>query len=435
MKSKKMMKNIYLILGLSLSGKAAAFFLLNQNKKVFAIEDNLKIDDEIKLLKKQNVKIFGSKDFLNKKVLDAEKIEKVIISPGFNPNHEIVKFLIKNKIEILSEIELGARFLKNKRKRKNFKNKIIAITGTNGKTTLTKLIEHILNENNIKAKALGNIKIPFTSYLTKIFFNKSQSLKKIDELFILELSSFQLEKMNTKFLDAAIITNISPDHLDRYPNFQSYAKAKFNIIKCLKNKKNLYITKKVLKSFIVKNTKINIKEVKEDVKDIAIKICLDLKIAKKNILNAIKTFKTLEHRLEFVREIKGVYFYNDSKATNVESVIYAVKKIKKPIILIVGGMDKGFSYKIWNKYFKDKVKYVLAIGKSSKKIKEDLTGFDVQIIKDLNKALKKAFSLAKKEDRVLLSPGCSSFDMFNNFEHRGESFKDFVQILGEKYNV
>ncbi|NGX48650.1 MAG: UDP-N-acetylmuramoylalanine--D-glutamate ligase [Candidatus Anoxychlamydiales bacterium] len=423
------MKNIYLILGLSLSGKAASFFLLNQRKniRVIAIEDNLKEDTEVKLLKKQNVKIFNSIDFIEN-FSDFNKIKKVIISPGFNPEAKIVKIIKKNKIEIISEIELGARFLKEN---KIYKNKIIGITGTNGKTTLTKLIEHILNENKIKAKGLGNIKIPFTSYLTKSFL-KNNNVENQRETFILELSSFQLEKMKTKFLDLAIITNITEDHLDRYPNFKAYANAKLRIVKCLKNDKNLYVTKKVLKSFIVNNSKINIKEVKEDIEDVAIKICLDLKIAKKNILFAIKTFKPLEHRLEFVREIKGVYFYNDSKATNVDSVIYAVKKIKGSIILIVGGKDKGFSYRIWNKHFKDNVKYVLAIGESSKKIKKELIGCRVQIIKDLKTAIEKAFSLAKKEDRVLLSPGCSSFDMFKNYEHRGDSFKKFVSILGDK---
>ncbi|HEU64852.1 MAG: UDP-N-acetylmuramoylalanine--D-glutamate ligase [Candidatus Anoxychlamydiales bacterium] len=429
------MKNIYLVLGLSLSGKASSFFLLNQckTKQVIAIEDNFNEDDEIRLLKKQNVRIFNSIDFIEN-FSNFKKIEKVIISPGFNPDSEIVKIIKKNKIEIISEIELGARFLKRNLKfpNKKFKNKIIGITGTNGKTTLTKLIEHILNENNIKAKGLGNIKIPFTSYLTNNLLKNKQHAKNSDEIFILELSSFQLEKTKTKFLDAAIITNITEDHLDRYPNFRAYANAKLRIVKCLKNEKNLYVEKKVLKSFIVNNSKINIKEVKEDIKDIAIKICLDLKIAKKNILYAIKTFKTLEHRLEFVREIKGVYFYNDSKATNVDSVIYAVKKIKGPIILIVGGKDKGFSYRAWNKHFKDNVKYVLAIGESSKKIKKELIGFRVQIMKDLKTATEKAFSLAKKEDRVLLSPGCSSFDMFKNFEHRGDSFKKFVSILGDK---
>ena len=288
---------------------------------------------------------------------------------------------------------------------------------------MSKLLEHVLNKNSIKAVALGNIKVALCSYLLKL---------EAQDLIVLELSSFQLENIKTKLFDIAVITNITPDHLDRYKNFQDYANQKLNILKCLKKDKILYTTKKVVKSFIVKNNKINIKEVKEDIEDIAQKICLDLKIEKQNFLNALKTFKKVEHRLEFVREINDISFYNDSKATNVASVIYAVKKIKTPIILIAGGVDKGFGYKIWKKAFIGKVKCILAIGKSAKKIKNELTGFDVLIKKDLKSAVLKAFELAKKDESVLLSPGCSSFDMFKNFEHRGKNFKKIVSLLGEK---
>ncbi|NGX36590.1 MAG: UDP-N-acetylmuramoylalanine--D-glutamate ligase, partial [Candidatus Anoxychlamydiales bacterium] len=380
------MQKKQLILGLGLSGRAAAFFLLSQNKKVIAIDNNLKEDDEIKKLKKnKNIEIF------KKNLVDFSKIEKVIVSPGIDPKHEILKKAQKNNIEIISEVELGALFLKNR---------CIGITGTNGKTTLTKLIVHILNENNIQAKALGNIKTPITSYINQA---------DIDDILIIELSSFQLEKMYTKFLDAAIITNITPDHLDRYLSFEDYVEAKLNILRCLKNENFLYATQKVLKTFIVKNSNINIKEVKEDVVDIAIDVCMDLSIEKENILKAIKTFKKVEHRLEFVREIKNISFYNDSKATNVHSVIYAVMKIQTPIILIAGGVDKGSSYNEWKKVFENRVEYILLIGESSKKIEKELKGFKVQICSSLKIALEKAFSLAKKNYSILFSPGCSSF--------------------------
>lgn len=400
------MQKKQLILGLGLSGRAAAFFLLSQNKKVIAIDNNLKEDDEIKKLKKnKNIEIF------KKNLVDFSKIERVIVSPGIDPKHEILKKAQKNNIEIISEVELGALFLKNR---------CIGITGTNGKTTLTKLITHILNENNIQAKALGNIKTPITSYINQA---------DIDDILIIELSSFQLEKMYTKFLDAAIITNITPDHLDRYLSFEDYVEAKLNILRCLKNEKFLYATQKVLKTFIVKNSNINIKEVKEDLVDIAIDVCMDLSIEKENILKAIKTFKKVDHRLEFVREIKNISFYNDSKATNVHSVIYAVMKIQSPIILIAGGVDKGSGYNEWKKVFENRVEYILLIGESSKKIEKELKGFKVQICSSLKIALEKAFSLAKKNYSILFSPGCSSFDMFKNFEHRGEEFKKIVNRL------
>ena len=400
------MQKKHLILGLGLSGRAAAFFLLSQNKKVIAIDNNLKEDDEIKKLKKnKNIEIF------KKNLVDFSEIERVIVSPGIDPKHEILKKAQKNKIEIISEVELAALFLKNR---------CIGITGTNGKTTLAKLITHILNENNMQTKALGNIKTPITSYI-----NQADR----DDILIIELSSFQLEKMYTKFLDAAIITNITPDHLDRYLSFEDYVEAKLNILRCLKNENFLYATQKVLKTFIVKNSNINIKEVKEDVVDIAIDVCMDLSIEKENILKAIKTFKKVEHRLEFVREIKNISFYNDSKATNVHSVIYAVMKIQSPIILIAGGVDKGSCYNEWKKVFENRVEYILLIGESSKKIAKELKGFKVQICSSLKIALEKAFSLAKKNYSILFSPGCSSFDMFKNFEHRGEEFKKIVNRL------
>ena len=400
------MQKKQLILGLGLSGRAAASFLLKKNKKVIAIDNNLVETDEIKILKK-NKNLTISKN----NVVDFLEIEKVIVSPGIDPNHAILQKAIKNKIKIISEVELGAMYLKNR---------CFGITGTNGKTSLTKLITHILNENKIKAVALGNIKEPITSYIDNA---------NINDILILELSSFQLERTFSKFLDAAIITNITPDHLDRYLSFQDYANAKLNIIACLKKQNILYVNKKVIKSFIVKNSNINIKEVKDEITDIATRVCLDLKIPKENILRSIKTFKKVEHRLEFVREINRISFYNDSKATNVHSVIYAVKKIKDPIILIAGGVDKGFSYKEWKKVFENRVEYILLIGQSSKKIKKELKGFKVQICVSLSQAIKKSFSLAKKNYCILFSPGCSSFDMFKNFEHRGEEFKKIVNSL------
>lgn len=397
------MQKKYLVLGLGKSGKAACFFLLDKNKKIIAVDNNLKEDEEIKKLKK-NIEILTNNN------VDFSSIEKVVVSPGVRPDHEIIKRAKKKNIEIIGEIELGCRYLKNK---------CVAITGTNGKTTLTTLVYHILNENKIPAVALGNIGIGLTSFLDKI---------SPEDVVVLELSSFQLETMSAKFIDFAVITNITPDHLDRYQSFQKYALTKLNIINCLKKDKILYTTKKVIKRYFL-NNKINIKEVKEEIEDIAKEICLDLKVSKENIDKAISTFKRIEHRFEFVREIKGVCFYNDSKATNVDAVLYAVKKINGPIILIAGGVDKGCSYKVWKKTFGDKVKHIIAIGQSAKKIKFELTGFDVQIFDDLNSAVKKAFFLAQKNDCILFSPGCSSFDMFNNYEHRGEVFKKIVNSI------
>jgi len=399
------MKKKYLILGLKKSGQAAADFLLKRKIKIIGFDDNLNLNDEnILELKKNGLEIV-------KNIKNFEEIEKIIISPGINPTHEIIKTARKYKnIEVISEIELGLRYLKNF---------CIGITGTNGKTTLTKLLCHVLNENNKKAVFLGNIGICLTSQIDKL--NQ-------DDISILELSSFQLETIKTKALDLAVIINITEDHLDRYPSFLDYAKAKLNIINALKKNKILYTNKSVLQTYLL-DKKINIKQVEDDIEDIALNICLDLKITKENFLKACKSFKKDEHTLEFVREINDIYFYNDSEATNVNAVIYAVKKISRPIILIAGGIDKNVSFKIWEKPFLNKVKYILTIGQSAKKIKKELTGFDVQIVENLELAVKKAYSLAKKNECVLLSCGCSSFDMFQNCQQRGEVFKKIVTSL------
>lgn len=399
------MEKKYLVLGLGKSGKAACFFLLSKNKRVVGADNNLVEDEEIKKLKQLNVKIFRDNN------IDLTNIEKIIISPGIDPQHEIIQKARQNNIEVLGEIELGCRYLRNK---------CIAVTGTNGKTTLTKLICHVLNHNSIKAVALGNVGVCLTSYIDKMVK---------DEIVVLELSSFQLETTRSCFIDAAVIINITPNHLDRYKSMEEYALAKLNIAGCLKKDKILYTTKKVIKRYFILNDKINIKEVKDEIDDIAKAVCLDWGILKENIEKSIKTFKRIEHRLEFVREIKKISFYNDSKATNVGSVLYAVKKIKTPIILIAGGVHKGFTYKVWKRPFSKKVKHVVAIGQSANKIKSELEGFDVLIENDLESAVKKAYSLARQNETVLFSPGCSSFDLFENYEHRGEVFKKIVNSM------
>lgn len=399
------MEKKYLVLGLGKSGRAACQFLLSKNIKVIGLDNSLVEDVEIK-----NLKLKGLEVLTNNSV-NYNELEKIILSPGVNPSHEVIQKAKVKNIEVIGEIELGCHF---------FNNRCIGITGTNGKTTLTKLICHILNESNFKAVSLGNVGVSFTSYIDKL---------QKDEIVVLELSSYQLETMKKQFLDAAVIINITPDHLDRYKTVENYASAKLNIVNCLKKDKYLYASKKVIKSYLKENDKVNIKEVKDDVDEIAKVLCLDFGITKQNIEKAIKTFKRIEHRLEFVRQINGVSFYNDSKATNVDSVMYAVKKMKQPIILIVGGVDKGFTYKVWQKPFSKKVKNILAIGQSANKIKTELTGFDVQILNDLESAIKKAYEIAQKNDCILLSPGCASFDMFKNYEHRGEVFKKIVNSI------
>ena len=388
-----------LILGAAKSGIAAANFLLSLNKKIILVDKDTS-KDEIKIFK--DIEIF--KDDAD---IDFEKIEIVILSPGISSEHKLVKEANKNLVEVIGEIELGVRFIKNR---------VIAITGTKGKTTLTSLITHILNFSNIKAKALGNIGEPLTKYLLNW---------DIEDTIVLELSSFQIESLKKRFIDIAVIINIMPDHLDRYESFEEYKKAKIKIIEHLKDDGILYTTDEVLKFLNIKNVKI----VDEELNLIAKKICLDLKVDKVMIDNAIKTFIRPKHRMEFILEIDGVKFYNDSKSTNIESTIYAVNLLKENIILIAGGVDKKLNFDKWKSAFKSRVKKIFALGEVANVIKKELENFDVEICFSLKEAVEKAFFFADKKDSVLLSPGTSSYDMFKDFEHRGNEFKKIVNNL------
>lgn len=418
------MKN--LILGLGISGKSAAFFLLDKNEEVIGYDDKKEYcvnDYEISVLIDKGMKLCNSENEIN-----LNEIQRIILSPGINPNKPLIKKAKEHNIEIIGEVELAFR---------NIKNPCIAITGTNGKTTTTLLIAHILNYNEKKAVALGNIGKGILSYKPKK-----------DEIFVIELSSFQLETLQTKVLDVAAILNLSEDHLDRYPNFLEYAKAKFQIQNCIKDQKSLYISNELLSDYKEYITYPYVKivdfELNEDIFNyielpkenilFAYNICREFDISKKEFINGLVTFKKVEHRLEFVTQIKDISFYNDSKATNIASVINAINALNGEIILIAGGKDKGFDFTSWNSAFKNKVKNIITIGETSNKIKKELINYNVIEASTLDNAVNIAYSLAKNNENILLSPGCSSYDQFDNFEHRGKMFKEYVRNLerGEK---
>ncbi len=405
------MKTKILVIGLGISGKSAARFLLFKKENVLAVDKKIIFDEELLDLKQNGLDIKNENE-----EIDFFQIKMVVISPGISLNHFLVAKALNNNIEVIGEIELGFRYLKNR---------VVAITGTNGKTTTTTLISHVFNSANFKAKALGNIGTPLTSYL----LNPDD-----DEIIILELSSFQLETLNSKKIDSAIILNITEDHLDRYESFSEYAKTKCNIKNLLKKDGKLFVTKELLSEFSeMLQTDNTIEIIENDINDAALKVCLDWKINSQIIHESFKNFKALKHRIELVGNINGISFYNDSKATNVYSVLYAIKKLEKDIILIVGGLDKGLSYTIWDKAFIGKVKHIFAIGQSAEKIRNELKNFDVEILNSLELAVIKAKEIAKENDKIVLSPGCSSFDMFKNYEHRGEEFKRYVEkvVKGE----
>lgn len=411
-----------LILGLGISGRATAEFLLNRSASVTAVDQRC-----LQLVDDPNITPLIEKGLVLIKDIPVGKIQdfdQLVISPGVPPTHPVVVEAKQQRVEVIGEIELACRYLKQP---------MIAVTGTNGKTTVTLLIGHVLNACGIPAKVLGNGGVPLVSEIAQLD----------REVVVCELSSYQLETLECKVVDAGAILNITPDHLDRYPNMDAYALAKLKLIDCLKPGKKLFVSKQVLNAFghFIKNSKENIEQIipntynsslnhDEENRLAAKRLCMEFGVSSDDFNRAEKSFVKPPHRIEFVRTSKGVDYFNDSKGTNLDSVKRAVEKMDGPTVLIAGGKEKGTSFIPWIEPFKGKVKTIVAIGEAQQRIVDEL-GSHFTVIKrhDLKTAVETASTIADEGDNVLLSPGCASFDMFENFEERGNVFKKCVGLL------
>ncbi len=408
-----------------------------------------KIKNSVSLLKENEIEY--ETDGHSEKVY---KCDLMIVSPGVPSDAPVLKVAKGKNIKVISELEFASRFCKGK---------IVAITGTNGKTTTTSLCGHLFNVCGHKTYTAGNIGLAFSEITTEV---------KEDEFVALEVSSFQLDLIDEFKPKVAMILNITPDHLNRYENkFENYIASKFRIFKnqdgndyLILNKDDEAINKNITgyksKSFYfslsgnvsngsyVSNDQIifyrnNQLEFSFPINEMQIR-------GEHNIANAmavtnaakifdfdnekikegLRTFKGVEHRLELVREISGVKYVNDSKATNVDSVWYALKSFNEPLFLILGGQDKGNDYERIKNLVEEKVKKIYAIGSSAEKV----YNFFHNIVKvELKISIEEVINSASKEARdgdvVLLSPACASFDMFDNYEHRGKVFKEAVNNL------
>jgi UDP-N-acetylmuramoylalanine--D-glutamate ligase len=387
------------------------------------------------------------------KIVNASIIVK---SPGIPEKNELVKEIRKKGIELISEIEFAYRY--------KGKSKIVAITGSNGKTTTTAMIFHICKNGGADCALVGNIGFSFAR----------QVATEPKDLYVVEISSFQLDDIKTFRPDVAVLTNITEDHLDRYEyKFENYINSKFRIIENqTENDFFIYndddeITKKYLNKFLnntnplpismnhelpegayIVNEKMHLKwkneEMEMNVEDFAVKgkhnqyntmaagiSSAVMGIRKKKIRDAIQTFEGLEHRMFSVATVRGVEFINDSKATNVNSTWYALESMTKPVILILGGVDKGNDYSFIKDLVREKVKAIVCLGVDNSKIHEAL-GNDVQLMintESAKEAVEAAFHFADKGDVVLLSPACASFDLFKNYEDRGNQFIEAVKDL------
>ena len=345
----------------------------------------------------------------------------------------------------MGEIELGCQVAKNP---------MLGITGTNGKTTVTLLVTHVLQHCAQAAKALGNVGIPFTRELLNI---------DVQSTLVLELSSYQIETLYQPCLEAGLILNITPDHLDRYQNMEAYAKAKCEIERSLKPGKDLYMEESAWQQYghLLKSQKPRLygyhasnfistdlftvfrdgkkafdlpsglrNKKSHDLENLlaAYALCADRGITGEGFLDAWQSFKKPSHRIEFFIEHQGVRYYDDSKGTNIDAVMRAVQSLEGPLILIAGGVDKGAAYTPWIEVFRNKVKLICAIGQAAGKIHEQIASqIPVMVFNSLDEAVQQATQVVQKGESVLLSPGCSSFDMFKDYVHRGQEFQRIVR--------
>jgi len=377
--------------------------------------------------------------------------ELIIKSPGIPQDHPLIQKIRAKPIPVLSEIEWAYRFQKSK---------IVAITGSNGKTTTTRLIHHILNSAGLQSTMAGNIGDSFSRYACGI-----QS-----EIVVLELSSFQLEDIQSFKPDVAVLLNITPDHLDRYEySMQLYANAKLNMIRNM-DENDIYVyngrdeiiashpeTEKCLavkipvgvrewtpdqfvteagEPFDVRNSvlkgrhnALNIAAATAAVKAFG--------VSTNQVQEALRNFQNEAHRLEFIDIVDGVEYINDSKATNTDAVFYALEAMQKPVIWIVGGQDKGNDYSLLDKLVESKVVHIIALGVDNKKILDHYGSMEMAITDthSMDEALDIAFQVANPGQVVLLSPACASFDLFNNYKHRGDLFKSGVWEKKNSKNI
>ena len=446
------MKKRFVILGAGESGVGAALLAKQKGYDVF-VSDGGSIKENYKLELQLNKIEFEEGQHTTEKILNADEVMK---SPGIPEKNELVKQIRAKGIEVISEIEFAYRYKGN--------SKIIAITGSNGKTTTTALTYHICKTAGVDCAMVGNVGFSFAK----------QVAVQPKKLYVAEISSFQLDDIKTFRPDVAVLTNITEDHLDRYEyKFENYINSKYRVtmnqqpqdvfiynlddavtVKTIKNypiKSKLApitMSKELPQGAYLLNAKMHLKwkseEMQMSIEDFAIKgkhnqynsmaaslAATAVDIRKEKIREALQTFESLEHRMETVATIKNVEFINDSKATNINSTWFALESMEKPVILILGGVDKGNDYSLLTEMVKEKVKAIVCMGLEHRKIHEAFGDIVPLMVNTENAkdAVQAAFHFASKGDVVLLSPACASFDLFKNYEDRGNQFKQAVKEL------
>lgn len=445
-------KRHIIILGAGESGIGAALLARQVGADVF-VSDGGTIKESFKKELQQADIPYEENGHSYERILAAQLIVK---SPGISENTEVMRRIRQAGTAVISEIEMAYRYVNP--------SKIIAITGSNGKTTTTALTYDMFRRAGVDAACVGNIGNSFARQIA------SQPA----DYYIVELSSFQLDDIQSFRPDVAVLLNITPDHLDRYDHsMEKYARAKFNItahqtgsdyfIYCLDDPETqkyfdrqpinsqtipFSIMEPLQEGGFINDNNLHIVWGEEDLNLSIYELALrgkhnlynsmaaaiaasTMHIRKESIRESLKSFKSLEHRLEFVATVRGVDFINDSKATNINSVWFALESMNKPVVLIMGGIDKGNDYDVIRELVKEKVKAIICLGVDNSRIQEAFAG-DVDSIVSTNNmqdAVRSAFLFTEKGDAVLLSPACASFDLFKNYEDRGRQFKEAVRDL------
>lgn len=443
-----------LVAGCGISGVAAAKILLDKGASVVMFDSNKKLNpDDIKEKIGKKYEITVIVGTLNEN--DLNNVRLCVISPGISMEEPFVAQILKAEIPVWSEIELAYHYAKGR---------LAAITGTNGKTTTTALVGDILKTYYNEVFIAGNIGIPYTK----------TALSTTDKsVTVAEVSSFQLETICDFHPNVSAILNITPDHLNRHKTMECYIQTKERIAEnqtkkdvCILNYEDealrefgsrvkartvffsskreldegfyLYGNNIIYKHNGKKLSVINVKELRllgihnyENVMA-AVAISVEMGVPAEQIIKAVKNFNAVEHRIEYVSERAGVKYYNDSKGTNPDAAIQAIKAMPGPTLLIAGGYDKQSEYDEWFDSFDGKVRYLVLIGQTRDKIAACAKRhgfFDIIYAEDMMEAVRVCASYANKGDNVLLSPACASWGMFKNYEERGKIFKECVQKL------
>ncbi len=442
----------FLVAGMSRSGEGAASFLLDRGAEVFMYDDvsSASVQTVMKSLEDRGAHTVSSNDYADA----IENCDILVLSPGIPIDNALPVAFRRQGKAIIGEEELGALYLRAT---------AVAVTGTNGKTTTVSMIEHTLKTAGLNAEACGNIGYPLISAVDKLGY---------DDYAVIEISSFQLETLTSLRPHIAVITNITEDHLNRHYNMENYIFLKSKLIRSLKESEFAVLNfddervrslSAVTKAAVVYFSALRRLDYGSYIEDgwlcfngekfltvdelsvggthnvynalACLASCVVLGLPKDGIVTALKSFKGIKHRIEFVKTINGVNYINDSKATNIDATLKAADSMKAETVLLLGGKDKGYDYvPLFDKMKDSMIVHAIIFGENRFRIMNDAVKCDYynfSLCTDFFTAFKLSVMIAKRGQNVLLSPASASFDGFSGYEERGETFIELVNGLDE----